>query len=294
MKSPAKAIARRTVRTLQNWLNDDAESQAMNEERNRFHNFAYGELNCRMLEIMNAVGPLVRPNYTWCVLQAAHLAKALGLRRISVIEFGVAGGNGLVALEEIAARVEPMFQIGIDVYGFDTGEGLPTVADYRDMPNIYSHGTYRMDVDALKRRIKRAQLLLGNIADTLPGFLATNPAPIGFISVDVDLYTSTVEALKVLTANPESILPRVHCYFDDIMGCSCAEFLGERLALNEFNETHTDIKISPIFGLWNYVPRRHANDLWVHMIYMAHLLNHPLYCKDDGMVTHKNEELVFA
>jgi hypothetical protein len=54
-------------------------------------------------------------------LQGAHLAKALGIKRVSVIEFGVAGGNGLVALDRIAEKVEQALGIDIDVYGFDTG-----------------------------------------------------------------------------------------------------------------------------------------------------------------------------
>ena len=37
---------------------------------------------------------------------------------------------------------------------------------------------------------------------------------------------------------------------------------------------------------------KYANDLWVHMIYMAHILDHHLYCADDGMVTRKSEDLV--
>lgn len=293
MSASAKTIVRRALRKFDHWLEGDVYQNDLNAERNRFHNFAYGDLNCKMLDIMKEVGAIVRPNYVWSVLQAAHMAKSLGLPAISVIEFGVAGGNGLVALEEVAVRVSRQMGIGIDVYGFDTGEGLPGILDYRDMPNIYARGTYRMDVDALKSRLKPStRLYLGDVGKTLQGFLETRPAPIGFIAVDVDLYTSTVDTLKVLDADPALLLPRVHCYFDDIMGCSCAEFLGERLAVNEFNENHPDAKISPIFGLWNYVPRRYANDLWVHMIYMAHLLEHPLYCKDDGMVTHKNEKLV--
>ena len=291
MKNTPRKIARGLARRFRNWLDGDVAADEIDEERNRFHNFAYSDINCRMLQIMNDAGHLVRPNYTWAVLHSAYLAKSLGIPRISVIEFGVAGGNGLVALEEVAARVEPMFGVKIDVIGFDTGEGLPRVLDYRDMPNIYTPGTYKMDADGLKKRLKRARLVLGNVADTLQDFLASKPAPIGFISVDVDLYTSTVDALKVLDADESLLLPRVHCYFDDIMGCSCAEFLGERLAVNEFNEAHPDSKISPIFGLWNYVPKRHANDLWVHMIYMAHLLDHRLYCADDGMVTRKSEDL---
>ena len=40
------------------------------------------------------------------MLQAGYLAKALGMPRISAIEFGVAGGNGLMALENAAELVE--------------------------------------------------------------------------------------------------------------------------------------------------------------------------------------------
>jgi len=291
MKNPPQVLARKTVNKIKRWLNGDVEAAELNEELHRFHNFAYGDLNHKMLTIMNEARGAVRPTYTWGVLQAAYLAKTLGYKRISVIEFGVAGGNGLVSLEETARRVEPMFGVTIDVYGFDTGEGLPPADDYRDMPNIYTGGTYRMDEEGLRARLTTAKLILGDIKLTLPEFLKTKPAPVGFISVDVDLYTSTVDTLKILDADSSLLLPRVHCYFDDIMGCSCAEFLGERLALNEFNENHARAKISPIFGLWNYVPRRYSGEIWVHMIYMAHLLDHPLYCADDGMVTRKSEDL---
>ena len=67
----------------------------------------------------------LRPNYTWAMLHAAYLAKTLGMPRISAIEFGVAGGNGLLALENAAELVEQEMGIEVDVYGFDTGAGLP-------------------------------------------------------------------------------------------------------------------------------------------------------------------------
>jgi hypothetical protein len=49
--------------------------------------------------------PAARPQYVWGVLNGAFLARALGIPRISVIEFGVAGGNGLVVLESIADQI---------------------------------------------------------------------------------------------------------------------------------------------------------------------------------------------
>ncbi|MEO6475535.1 MAG: hypothetical protein ABIQ96_10480 [Luteolibacter sp.] len=277
---------------VKRWLDSDGEQIELNDEASRFHNLVYSDLNCKLIKIMKESGNSVRPNYTWAVLQSAHLAKTLGYKRFSVLEFGVAGGLGLTSLEETARRVEALLGIGIDVYGFDTGVGLPAAMDYRDMPNIYTVGTYQMDVEALRSRLKKAKLILGPISETMGGFLASNPAPVGFISVDVDIYTSSVDCLKVLEADESLLLPRVHCYFDDIMGASCADFLGERLAMNEFNETHKDAKISPIYGLWHYVPRKYSQDLWPHMMFMAHLLSHSRYCDDDGMVTQKSENLV--
>ena len=44
--------------------------------------------------------------YAFGVLSAARLAKALGLPGISVVEFGVAGGRGLIALERMHLQGE--------------------------------------------------------------------------------------------------------------------------------------------------------------------------------------------
>ena len=75
-----------------------------------------------------------RPQYIWGVLQGAALGKVLGIERISVIEFGIAGGAGLIAMERAAELAEEMVGIEINVYGFDTGVGMPKPADYRDVP----------------------------------------------------------------------------------------------------------------------------------------------------------------
>jgi hypothetical protein len=90
--------------------------------------------------------------YVWPSIQAAKLAKRLGISCVSFIEFGVAGGNSLLKLESIAKRLEEHFRINIDVYGFDSGAGLPRPRDYRDMPNLWSEGYYRMDVEKLQQR----------------------------------------------------------------------------------------------------------------------------------------------
>jgi hypothetical protein len=158
-----------------------------------------------------------------------YLAKMLGFARISFVEFGVAGGNGLVVLERIAETVERFFGLKIDVHGFDVGEGLPRAMDYRDLPNIWREGSYRIDRRKLEERLKTSHLHIGLVEKTVEEFKASNPSPVAFISFDLDLYSSTVHAFKLLTGSHETLLPRIHCYFDDIMGKTFSDFTGSHI-----------------------------------------------------------------
>lgn len=224
--------------------------------------------------------PAGRPSYRWGTLCAAYLAKALGYPRISVIEFGVAGGGGLLKLEEIAAWVEQQTGVAIDVYGFDTGTGLTKPQDYRDLPQLWQEGDYRMDVERLRSRLTRARLVLGPVETTVPEFLAEAPAPVGFIAFDLDLYSSTMHAFQLFEGSDEVLLPRVVCYFDDIIGFSHGDFNGERLAIHEFNAGHQLRKISAIYGL-RYV--LDMDKVWTEMMFMFHAFDHARYNDYDGM-----------
>lgn len=243
----------------------------------------YPELNHIFEQMHNERRGGFRSSYAWCVLHAAHLAKALGIREISVIEFGVAGGNGLLALERAAERVEGFLGVRIQAYGFDTGTGLPKPQDLRDLPNLYREGHFPMDRDRLVAQLRHARLILGEVRDTLPAFFAADPPPIGLLAVDLDLYSATVHALKVLLAEPRLLLPRVHCYFDDILGYTFADHNGARLAIAEFNQANEHRKISPIYGLRYFVPRRQRNSAWTEQVYLAHILDHELYAEHDGL-----------
>jgi hypothetical protein len=219
--------------------------------------------------------------YVWPALQAAKLAKRLQIDRVSFIEFGVAGGNSLLKLESIAKRLEHHFGINIDVYGFDTGTGLTRPQDYRDMPNLWSEGYYRMDVEKLQQRLTKAQLILGPVGETVPSFLKRNPAPIAFAAFDMDLYSSTMEAFSLFDAERSLLLPRVHCYFDDILAYTICEFNGELLAISEFNAAHPLRKIAAIRGIRYFVPERFANEMWENY-YLLHIFDHQLYARNDG------------
>jgi hypothetical protein len=253
--------------------------------------FAYPWLNSVYCRLTTKNAPELRPNYTWAMIQAAHLASSLGVERISAVEFGVAGGNGLIAMERAAEKLEDVFKIGIDVYGFDSGQGLPKSQDYRDLPNLWAAGAYPMDEEKLRRRLNHAQLIVGLVQDTVPQFLASQPAPIGFVSFDLDLYSSTVEAFQVLEAGEDRLLPRIYCYFDDILGFTFGHHNGERLAINEFNAAHRDRQISQIYGLRFYLPRQAADASWAEKMYMTHILDHRLYGEPDGLVRDARMDL---
>ena len=146
----------------------------------------------RMFEWCQATtGSRYRPQYLWPTLQSASSAKALGVPRISVVEFGVAGGNGLLALEEAAAAAESLLGIGVAVAGFDTGKGLPPPVDHRDVPFVLRPGYFEMDERALRDRLSRAELVLGPVAETLGPWLEAGPAPVGFAAFDLDYWSST-------------------------------------------------------------------------------------------------------
>lgn len=226
-----------------------------------------------------SISAVPRPPYGYMVYNAASLAARLGYPRISVIEFGVAGGNGLIALEHHAQQAGRHFGIEIEVYGFDTGAGLPPPLDYRDLPYVWQEGFYAMDVAKLKSRLRSAKLVLGNVESTARTFFEQfNPAPIGAVSHDLDYHSSTVAALTLFEADERRFLPRVYNYFDDILGGELElynEYTGERLAIAEFNDRHADRK----FAYAHYLLAKPVLQRWYHAIRICHLFKHPDYNK---------------
>src|SRR4051794_26750192 len=55
-----------------------------------------------------ANGTDTRPQYLWPLIHSAHVARSLGIPKIAALEFGVAGGNGLLAMERAAAKVSEL------------------------------------------------------------------------------------------------------------------------------------------------------------------------------------------
>ncbi len=219
-----------------------------------------------------------RPYYAYGIYQAAVEAKALNISKISVYEFGVAAGTGLIMLEKLSEQIARITGVAIDVYGFDAGTGMPGALDYRDVPYIWRRGFYKMDVEALRKKLTNTtKLVLGNVKKTIPKFTKSNVAPIGFIAFDLDYYTSTKDAFRIFDAPDKKMLPRVFCYFDDIVGTDeeiFCEYVGELLAIREFNKAHRLKKIAKVNGLFH---KRAIKSTWSDMIYVMHNFAHKSY-----------------
>jgi len=215
-----------------------------------------------------------RDSYVHCLERAAAEAKALGFGTISAIEFGVAGGNGLVDLEKIARSIERRHGVKVEVYGFDRAVGLPPSTDYRDAPFRWQEGWYQMDVEKLRARLSSAVLILGDIKDTVGSFIAEhNPAPIGAVFFDVDYYSSCKDCLTLFDHDGhDRFLPRVMCYFDDI---ASIRSIGEFLAIDEFNRDHEFKVIERSERMFR--SRDPFLEQW--KVFEYHDFHHPLYCK---------------
>jgi hypothetical protein len=274
-----KAIVKPMVARLRYWLDEFDEDRSKPAEVPFDNGYEY--LRYAFCDLMTDAVCRRKPMYVWGVLRGTALARVLGIRRVSVIEFGVAGGGGLLSLERIARHAQERIGVVIDVYGFDTGTGLPKPKDYRDQPNMWFEGQLPMNRELVEGQLRGASLRIGLVRDTVPQFVTELEqglgAPVAFVSFDLDLYSSTCDALKLFSAKTQCLLPRVMCYFDDILGHTYNEFAGERLAINEFNASQGLRKLSPIFGLRYFAPRAvHEAKYW-DCFYLAHIFDHPLY-----------------
>jgi hypothetical protein len=193
-----------------------------------------------------------RPAYLLGVYAAAMQARSQQVSAISVVEFGVAGGEGLLSLQSDAAAVERTTGIAIKVFGFDAGpSGLPCgIGDYRDHPDAWRPGDYPMDERALRRRLtERTELILGDVRDTVPRFMEYSVPPLGFVAFDLDLYSSTRDALRIFTLPKRTMLWHVPVYFDDVEFLFNHRFAGELLAIDEFNAHSDTVKIDRWYGV---------------------------------------------
>ncbi|MES1025540.1 hypothetical protein ABN584_21820 [Gloeocapsa sp. BRSZ] len=219
---------------------------------------------------------VIRQQYAFCLLQAAKFAQALQIQSITVIEFGVAAGAGLLNICQISKKITQETGVQFQIFGFDSGQGLPAPRDYRDMPEAFKEGDYPIvDKEKLLQALPdNAKLIIGDIAQTLPEFVksVSSESPIGFIAVDVDYYWSAKECLKVLQGEAEKYLPVTLIHLDDIGIPSSNPWVGELLAVNEFNTENHYRKIHPYTFLRN--KRIFQRTSWIDYVFVMHTLDH--------------------
>ncbi len=207
---------------------------------------------------------------------ACRYADTFGVKKFTAIEFGVAGGNGLVSLASHAQQIKQRTGIEVHVVGFDSGVGLPAVEDWRDAPWLYGPGDYPGDPYALQRRLEgRAELVLGEIRCTFHEWLrGEGRAPIGFISIDVDYYSSTVGILDGLAScNAEALLPIASVYLDDILCFGVPRCTGELAAMEVFNRNNPTRQFDRADWMSEFRPYREA--LWLRRVFDLYCFDHP-------------------
>ncbi len=218
---------------------------------------------------------VIRPQHAFGILKAAEQAKMHSLNAITIIEFGVANGAGLMNMIKIAEKVTKVTGIKINIYGFDTGLGMPPPKDYRDHPEYYNTGDFPMNKNLLEEKINgKATLIYGSIKETINAFskTITSKAPIGFVSVDVDYYSSSKEVLNLFTTESFRFLPLTYVYFDDIFMPHHNNKCGELLSIKEFNSinSYRNLSYHPFFQ--NERIFKNAN--WVKQLFYLHVLDH--------------------
>lgn len=232
-----------------------------------------------------------RPHYTWSLIHGALIAQRLGFSGVSALELGVAGGNGLVAMENAAAAVSDAVGIGIEVHGFDSGRGLPSPVDHRDAPYLIGRGDFSMDEQRLRARLRRATLHLGPVGETVSEFLDAGHAPVAFAAFDLDYYSSTCDALRLVAGPTDRLMPRFLAYFDDVLGYPWGASNGAMPAIAEFNSEHRSTRvIDELRGLRYVVPRGEFDARWTQAMFLVHVLDHPNYDDPEGTAfTHQLE-----
>jgi hypothetical protein len=216
---------------------------------------------------------LPRQPYAFGLNEAFKRAHALKISKIIILEFGDAEGAGLFNLSEIASKLSKIYKVDYNVIGFDTGTGMPEPKDYRDHPEKYRTGDFPPGKLTQAKLPNKTRIVYGSISETGPEFIKSleKGSVIFFVSIDVDYYSSTKECFEIFHASAEYFLPSTILYFDDVNNPDHNEFMGELLAIKEFNSETENKKICKMTQLSHW--RIFKNALWLDQMYFLHVLD---------------------
>ena len=100
---------------------------------------------------------------------------------------------------------------------------------------------------------------------------------IGFISIDVDYWSSTVDCLKIFSNENLKFLPSTPVYFDDVNNIDHHPYAGELLAIKEFNRLNDTKKIVKMNQLRNW--RVFKNALYLDQMYWLYNFDSPFFSR---------------
>jgi hypothetical protein len=228
------------------------------------------------LRTMERFGVLPRPNYAYGLVRAADMARFTGKSAVTVCEFGVAEGAGLLNMAVLAEVIGRETGVRFRVVGFDTGEGLPPPNGYKDHPELWSAGDFPMpNRETLLARLEgKAEMVFGNIKDTVAPFVdsLSQDAPLGFVAVDVDIHSSATDSLRCLLGPRAKLNPAVSLYLDDVGTFFSNRWCGELAAIAEFNAGSEARKIDGDRSLPGTRPVQNAG--WYRRMHVCHVLDH--------------------
>ncbi len=202
----------------------------------------------------------------------------VGASSVTVVEFGVASGRGLLNMIDCAELITAETGVAFRIVGFDSRGRLAVDRQLQGPPgNMGDPGDFCHGRSGHRSRKigGRAEIIWGNIDQTIDGFTGTlgPQSPLGFIAIDVDIYSASKSALRCLTGDPEKYLPAMSMYFDDVRFFFANKWCGELAAIEEFNAEHAMRKIDRDRSLPGLRPKAAA--AWYRAMYVGHVLDHP-------------------
>ena len=176
------------------------------------------------------------------ILEAVNYMKVADLPNV-FFEFGCHSGRTYSA----ALLASKFLKFEIENFAFDSFEGLPEVLKSDD--GIFRTGTFNTSkkdfVEIVKKRsgvlLKQDQLIEGYYEKSLTDKLSERlPKSVGFVHIDVDLYSSTITVLDFIK---KFLVSGTVILFDDWYCFPPGKEMGERRAFNEFLKKYPEIEV---------------------------------------------------
>ena len=182
------------------------------------------------------------------MLAQAFEFKAINNVKGDYFEFGLWRGKTFCYAHIMKHRYR---QLDTKLFGFDSFQGLPEIADEKD--NIWHEGQFAYSEDKLRAHLKR-QGILDHEFELIPGYYENSLTDslheqfhnksAAIVYIDCDLYESTIPVLNFMR---RYLVNGTIICFDDYYNYKAAADQGEQRAMREFLQEHQEIQFIPYF-----------------------------------------------